>query len=118
MKHWELLDTGASFQPLKFFNYHFFGQADDGLAITGYLHWLQVWDEASGCVTIDVYYPVNAQVGALIEVLIYINSVKHKAIEWRHGDTGLFALHIQAVMEYADQVPMAKMATLALIRKS
>jgi hypothetical protein len=43
--NWGLLNTGAGYQPLKFFGYYFFGQADDGLKIAGYLHWLQIWNE-------------------------------------------------------------------------
>lgn len=101
-KYWVLLDTGTDFQPLSFFGYYFFGQADDELTIPGYLHWLQIWDEGSGCVTIDVYYPAYPKLGEVVKVLAYINSVAHDIINWQHGDEGLFLLHIQNIMDYAD----------------
>jgi hypothetical protein len=93
--NWVLLNTGAECQPLKSFGYHFFGQADNGLSIAGYLHWLQIWDEATGCVTIDVYYPVEPLLGENIKVLTYINNIEHEVIDWRHGDENLFLLYIQ-----------------------
>jgi hypothetical protein len=102
-KHWVLLDTGVEFQPLSFFGYHFYGEADGARTIPDYLHWIQIWDEGTGCVTIDVYYPETPVLGEAIQVLVYINDYKHRVIDWIHGDDGLFSknLHTWHRLQYS-----------------
>jgi hypothetical protein len=93
MHNWVLLDTGAKFQPKRFFNYHFYGKASSVFIPNGYLHWLQIWDECCGMMQVDVFYPSQCNEGDKISVMVLFKTSKPKSkmIQWIHGKSGLFA---------------------------
>lgn len=97
--HWELLDTGAAFQPTRFFGGLSDKQATHVKPPDGYEHWLQIVSFHNGHYEMNVFYPLDPADGERISVLIDINWYDNRlnnspseliVIEWWHSMPGLF----------------------------
>lgn len=107
---WKLVDIGAKFQPVSYFDYNFY-EGDriwpkpelSGIGFDGYAPWLLIVHEPS-LVSIEVHYPSSVNEDDDIDVVLWYSEEISVKVPWIHGCSGLFESVVIPFIHFIDKL--------------